>query len=98
MKNIYYNLKRVIFNKEIYVKGKEPPKSYFGKKFWGLFGIFLFFSFMIFFNINNPDNIFFQIVMFGDPFIFGNALIFFYFSLSILFSMDKIKGSPNITI
>ncbi|MCK4281145.1 MAG: hypothetical protein KAX10_03440 [Candidatus Lokiarchaeota archaeon] len=91
MKNIYYNLKRVIFNKEIYVKGKEPPKSYFGKKFWGLFGIFLFFSFMIFFNINNPDNIFFQSVMFGDPFIFGNALIFFYFSLSILFSVDKIR-------
>lgn len=91
MNNIYYNLKRVIFNKEIYVKGKEPPKSYFGKKFWGLFGIFLFFSFMIFFNINNPDNIFFQIVMFGNPFIFGNALIFFYFSLSLLFSVDKIR-------
>lgn len=91
MKNIYYNLKRVIFNKEIYVKGKEPPKSYYGKKFLGLFGIFLFFSFMIFFNINNPDNIFFQILMFGNPFVLGNALILFYFTLSLLFSVDKIR-------
>ncbi len=91
MKNIYLNLKKVIFNKEIYVKGKEPPKSYYGKKFWGLFGIFLYFSFMIFFNINNPDNLFFQIMMFGNPFIFGNALILFFFSLSILFSVDKIR-------
>jgi len=91
MKNIYYNLKRAIFNKEIYVKGKEPPKSYFGKKFYGLFGIFIYFSFMIFFNINNPDNLFFQIMMFGNPLAFGIVLILFYLTLSILFSVDNIR-------
>ena len=91
IKNFYSNLKNVIFNKVIYVKGKERPKSYFGKKFIGLFVIFISYSLMILININTAENLIFNLLTFGNPFAFGNALILFYLVLSVLLNVDKLR-------
>jgi len=84
-------IKKVVFS-EIYVKGKEPPKSFaFEKPFLGIYIIFLFYSFILLLAINFPDNLFIYIVTFGNPFVFGNAIVALFLSLSILFSIDKIR-------
>lgn len=84
-------VKRIVF-REIYVDGKEPPKSYaFEKDFLGIYFIFLFYSFILLFAINFPDNIFIYIVTFGNPFVFGNAIVALFLCLSIVYSVDKIR-------
>jgi len=84
-------IRKIIF-REIYVEGKEPPKSFaFKKNFLGIYFIFLFYSFILLFAINFPDNIFIYIVSFGNPFVFGNAIIALFLSLSVLYSNDKIR-------
>jgi hypothetical protein len=87
----YNDFKKWLINKEIYVEGKEPPKSYFGKKFIPLFAVFIFYSFLIIFNINTSQELFFQILTFGNPFAFAVALMMFYLTISVLFSVDKIR-------
>ncbi len=77
---------------EIYVDGQEPPKSYsFKKKFYGLYVIFIVYSFILILAINAPENIFINILTFGDPFVFSLSLIALFLSLSFLFSVDKIR-------
>ena len=84
-------LKKILF-REIYVEGKEPAKSFaFEKGFLGIYTIFLFYSFILLFAINFPDNIFIYLVTFGNPFVFGNAIIALFLTLSVLFSIDKIR-------
>ena len=84
-------LNKIIF-REIYVEGKEPPKSFaFEKDFLGLYSIFLFYSFILLVAINFPDNIFIYLVTFGNPFVFGNAIVALFLTLSVLLSNDKIR-------
>lgn len=92
----YSDFKKWLVNKEVYVKGKEPPKSYLGKKFYGLFILFIFYSFLIIFNINTGEDQvlqfqIFQLLTFGNPFAFGIALVLFYLTISVLFSVDKFR-------
>jgi len=82
---------RKVFIQELYVEGKEPPKSYFAeRKFFGLYAIFLIYSFLVLIGINFPGT-YLNILTFGNPFVFGNALVAFFLVLSILYSVDKIR-------
>jgi hypothetical protein len=63
-----------IIHQEVLVDGQEPPKSYsFEKKFWGLYGIFIFYSLILITTINIPGSNWIQILMFGNPFAFSNT-------------------------
>ncbi|MHA1437089.1 MAG: hypothetical protein ACTSPD_05890 [Promethearchaeota archaeon] len=91
-KKIWKKFKDTIFQKEIYTKGKEPPKSYsFEKKFYSLYILFFFYSFLLLWGINDPNNIIINFLMLGNPFAFGNALILLFIFLSFLISSDKIR-------
>ncbi|MHA2289367.1 MAG: hypothetical protein ACXABG_11335, partial [Promethearchaeota archaeon] len=80
-----------IFVQDLYVEGQEPTKSYFGeKKFFGLYAIFLIYSFLILIGINFPGG-YLNILTFGNPFAFGNALVAFFLTLSLLYSNDTIR-------
>jgi hypothetical protein len=82
---------RKIFVQDLYVEGQEPSKSYFAeKKFFGLYAIFLLYSFLILIGINFPGD-YLNFLTFGNPFVFGNALVGFFLSLSILYSNDMIR-------
>ena len=82
---------RRIFVRDLYVEGQEPSKSYFGeKKFYLLYAIFLAYSFIILIGINYPGD-YLTVLTFGNPFVFGNALIGFFLVLSILYSNDSIR-------
>ncbi len=82
---------RKIFIHDLYVEGQEPPKSYFGEnKFYILYAIFLLYSFLILIGINFPGD-YLNIITFGNPFAFGNALIAFFLALSLLYSNDMIR-------
>ncbi|MFX1591617.1 MAG: hypothetical protein ACFFCL_02890 [Promethearchaeota archaeon] len=81
-----------IIRHEVLVDGQEPPKSYsFKKKFWGLYGIFLFYSLLLITAINIPESNWIQFLMFGNPFAFSNTIVAFLLVLSILFSIDKVR-------
>ena len=82
-----------IVHQEVYgIDGKEPPKSYsFEKKFFGLYTIFIAYSFILIWAINDPDNNLSKILMFGNPFAFSNAIVLFFIVLSFIFSVDKIR-------
>jgi hypothetical protein len=91
-KNYLKPLFRKIIFKEIYVEGKEPPKSFaFEKGFLGIYCIFLFYSFILLLGINFPENFFIYIITFGNPFVFGNAIVALFLCLSLLYSKDKIR-------
>ena len=82
---------RKVFIQELYVEGGDPPKSYFGeKKFFGLYAIFLFYSLGLLIGINFPGT-YLDVLTLGNPFVFGNALVGFFLTLSILYSVDKIR-------
>jgi len=82
---------RKIFIHELYVEGKEPQKSYcFERKFFGLYTIFVLYSLFILFGINFPGS-YLNILTFGNPFVFCNSLVFFFLTLSLLYSVDKIR-------
>ena len=81
-----------IFYEEVLTDGQEPPKFYsYEKKFMGLYIIFLFYSFILLLAINNPDHILVNFFTIGNPFVFGNAIIGLFLSLSILLSIDKVR-------
>ncbi len=84
---------RKIFIRELYVEeGKEPQKSYcFKRKFFGLYAIFVIYSLLLLFGINFPGS-YLNILTFGNPFVFCNALIVFFLALSLLYSIDKFRG------
>ncbi len=82
---------RKIFIQEHYVEGKETSKSYFGeRKFFVIYFIFLIYSFLLLVGINFPGT-YLNVLTFGNPFVFGNALVAFFLALSILYSIDKIR-------
>ncbi|NVM45531.1 MAG: hypothetical protein HWN79_11500 [Candidatus Lokiarchaeota archaeon] len=82
---------RKIFVQDLYVEGQEPTKSYFGeRKFFGLYAIFLIYSFLILIGINFSGPIL-DFLTFGNPFAFGNALVAFFLALSLLYSNDTIR-------
>ncbi|MCJ7647341.1 MAG: hypothetical protein MUP85_01885, partial [Candidatus Lokiarchaeota archaeon] len=81
-----------ILYQEIAIDSKEPPKFYsYEKKFMGLYAIFLFYSFIILFAINYPRHSLVLFFTMQNPFAFGNAIIGLYLSLSILYSIDKVR-------
>ena len=89
-KSLQQNIRK-IFVQDLYVEGQEPSKSYFrNRKFFGLYAIFLIYSFLILIGINFPGP-YLDILTFGNPFPFGNALVAFFLALSILYSNDKIR-------
>jgi hypothetical protein len=91
MKKSFGQTIRKVFVQDLYVEGQEPSKSYFGdRKFFGLYIIFLLYSFLILIGINFPGP-YLDILTFGNPFAFGNALVAFFLALSILYSNDKIR-------
>ena len=82
---------RKVFIQELYVEGEEHQKSYFGeRKFFGLYAIFLIYSFLVLIGINFPGT-YLNVLTFGNPFVFGNALVAFFLALSILYSIDKFR-------
>ncbi|TFF87216.1 MAG: hypothetical protein EU550_03670, partial [Promethearchaeota archaeon] len=92
IQKVYNNLKDFIFRPEITVKGEEPSKSYsFEKKFIPLYGIFLFYSFILILGINSPNNPFVQLVTFGNTFAFSMAVVSLVLTLSLLYSNDKFR-------
>jgi len=55
MKKSFGQTIRKVFVQDLYVEGQKPSKSYFGdKKFFGLYIIFLLYSFLILIGINFP--------------------------------------------
>ncbi|MBD3343213.1 MAG: hypothetical protein GF353_29220 [Candidatus Lokiarchaeota archaeon] len=85
-------IKNYIFRPKITIQGKEPPKSFaFSKKFLGVYLLFVFFSFMLILGINDPNNLIFRIIMFGNPFEFATAILLFFITISFLFSIDKFR-------
>ncbi|GAH88714.1 unnamed protein product, partial [marine sediment metagenome] len=91
IKNTLQHIIRKIFIHELYVEGKEPQKSYcFERKFFGLYVIFVLYSLLLLFGINFPGT-YLNILTFGNPFVFGNTLVFFFLALSLLYSVDKIR-------
>ncbi|MGV9198746.1 MAG: hypothetical protein ACOC4M_07890 [Promethearchaeia archaeon] len=90
-------IKNVLFQREIYTKGQEPPKSYsFKKKFFGLYLLFFVYSFIYILAINVPEgsiySVFIHILTFGNPFYFGLSVISFFVLLSLLLSIDEIRN------
>ncbi|TKJ22159.1 MAG: hypothetical protein CEE42_13170 [Promethearchaeota archaeon Loki_b31] len=91
IKDSLQHIIRKIFIHELYVEGKEPQKSYcFKRKFFGLYAIFVLYSLLILFGINFPGP-YLNILTFGNPFVFSNALVVFFLALSLLYSVDKIR-------
>jgi len=79
-----------IILKEIYLEGKEPPKSYaFSKKFIGIYTLFLSIS-LILIIIMNISAITFS-SFFEQLFIVGNAIVALFILLSLLYSSDKLR-------
>ncbi len=80
-----------IIHQEVYVDGKEPKSYSYKKKFWGLYGIFIFYSLILIIAINVPGSTWIQYLMLGNPFAFSNTIVAFLLVLSFLFSIDKIR-------
>ncbi len=79
-------------HQEVLVDGQEPPKSFSSeKKFWGLYGIFIFYSLILITAINIPESNWIQFLMFGNPFEFSNTIVAFLLVLSFLYSNDKLR-------
>ncbi len=78
-----------LIHQEVYIEGKEPPKSYsYQKKFYGLYTIFILYSFIL---ILVSDPLYLGFLTFGDPFAFSLSIVAFFLVLSFLFSVDKIR-------
>ncbi|MFX0007079.1 MAG: hypothetical protein ACFFAV_10170, partial [Candidatus Hermodarchaeota archaeon] len=80
-----------IIHQEVYIDGKEPKSYSFEKKFWGLYGIFIFYSLILIIAINVPESRWIQYLMLGNPFAFSNTIIALFLVLSFLFSIDKVR-------
>lgn len=81
-----------IIHQEVLVDGQEPPKSFsFERKFWGLYGIFMFYSLVLITAINIPESNWIRFLMFGNPFAFSNTIVAFLLVLSFLYSVDKFR-------
>jgi len=82
----------IVHQERQFVDGQEPPPSYsFKKRFYGLYIIFIAYSLILIIAINIPGSNWINIVTFGNPFAFSNALVAFFIVLSFLFSSDKAR-------
>jgi len=85
-------VKKIVFPKDILLKGEEPPKSYsFTKKFYWMYAIFGFYSFVLILGVDFPDNPFINLVTLWHPFEFSNTVLAEFIILSVLLSNDKIR-------
>ncbi|MFX0021828.1 MAG: hypothetical protein ACFE9S_05845 [Candidatus Hermodarchaeota archaeon] len=80
-----------IIHQEVYIDGREPKSYSYKKKFWGLYGIFIFYSLILIIAINVPESNWIQYLMLGNPFAFSNTIVAFLLVLSFFFSIDKIR-------
>ncbi|MFX0003938.1 MAG: hypothetical protein ACFE9C_03080 [Candidatus Hodarchaeota archaeon] len=80
-----------IIHQEVYIDGKEPKSYSYKRKFWGLYGIFIFYSLVLITAINVPNSTWVQYIMFGNTFAFSNTIVAFLIVLSFLYSIDKIR-------
>ncbi|MFX0104729.1 MAG: hypothetical protein ACFE75_04470 [Candidatus Hodarchaeota archaeon] len=80
-----------IVHQEVYIDGKVPTSFSFEKKFYGLYGIFIFYSLILITAINIPESSWIHFLMFGNPFAFSNTIVAFFLFLSFLFSIDKLR-------
>ncbi|MFW9968644.1 MAG: hypothetical protein ACFFDF_00490, partial [Candidatus Odinarchaeota archaeon] len=80
-----------IIHQEVYIEGKEPKSYSYEKKFWGLYGIFIFYSLILIIAINVPGTTWIQFLTFGNTFAFSNSIVAFLLVLSFIFSIDKIR-------
>jgi hypothetical protein len=89
----YKNFKDKYIFHEIYTKGgKKPPKSFaFTKKFIGIYILFIFYSFILLWAIDDPNHIIVRVLTFGNSFYFGNALCAFFIFLSLILNNDKLR-------
>lgn len=84
--------KNTFFPREIQVKGKEPPPSYsFERKFYGLYLMFLAYSFILLLAINDPGNPVIVILTFGNPYSCALAILSFFLLFSIIINNDKLR-------
>jgi len=83
---------RIVHNERQFVDGQEPPPSYsFKKRFYGLYVIFGVYSLILILAMNMSESTWINIITFGSPFAFSNAIVAFFLLLSILFSIDKVR-------
>ncbi len=76
--------------KEIYLEGKEPPKSYaFSKKFIGIYALFFSISLILLIVMNISDITFSS--LFEQLFIVGNVIVALFIFLSLLYSSNKLR-------
>ncbi|MFX1233600.1 MAG: hypothetical protein ACFFBY_03485 [Promethearchaeota archaeon] len=91
--NIRKKLKPIynrLFIKEIYVEGKEPPKSYaFSKKFLGIYSMFILISLLLLILMNISEITF--PLLFEQVFLIGNTIVALFILLSFLYSHNKIR-------
>jgi len=85
-------LKRVIFPKDVILKGEEPPKSYsYTKKFYGLYALFGFYSFILILGVDFPENVIINLVTLWHPFEFSSTVLSLFLILSVILNIDKIR-------
>lgn len=91
IKNILKPIYQKLFIKEIYLEGKEPPKSYaFSKKFIGIYVLFALTSLLLL-SLMNISEIKFS-PLFEQVFLVGNAIVALFILLSFLYSNNKIRS------
>ncbi|TFF98678.1 MAG: hypothetical protein EU547_00750 [Promethearchaeota archaeon] len=93
VKDALIEFKNKYIVRDIYIKGKkEPPKSYaFQKKFLGLYSIFIIYSFLLIWGINDPNNLLITFITIGQPFVIGSAIVAFYLTLSLIININKLR-------
>ncbi|MFX1493254.1 MAG: hypothetical protein ACFFBZ_03125 [Promethearchaeota archaeon] len=90
VKTVLKSIYQKVILKEIYLEGKEPPKSYaFSKKFIGIYAIFFSISLILLIIMNISDITFSS--LFEQLFIVGNVIVALFIFLSLLYSSDKLR-------
>ncbi len=84
-------LKKLLNPDTLMIKKEEQKFYSFNKKFFGLYIIFLLYSFVLLFTINAPNNIITSLFTFGNPFALSVTLIVFFIILSFLYSNDTVR-------
>ena len=86
-KQVSYFYSDKLTHQEVYVDGKEPPSYSFKKKFYGLYGIFGAFSFLLIITVNLSIDNNLSVLIFE----ISNTMVAFFLVLSIIFSIDRIR-------
>ncbi|MFX0026592.1 MAG: hypothetical protein ACFE8M_09245 [Candidatus Hermodarchaeota archaeon] len=90
IKTVLKSIYQKVILKEIYLEGKEPPKSYaFSKKFIGIYAMFFLISLILLIVMNISDITFSS--LFEQLFIVGNVIVALFVFLSLLYSSDKLR-------